>query len=214
MTSRSPVSSRTAAIVGALERVAFVDCSPHSRAMSVTFPRRRVALLIAGLLALLALALPVVGAGPLGKTPPGQAKERPDKGPEVEATIVGVVEESTDDKGRPTFTITTDGVTWELSAGPKWFHGENSPLAAFVGRSVEIAGTYRDGAPERELDVHTVDGQPLREEGKPPWAGGPHVVGESHPGWKEWMADGERGKDHGRKHAPGQTKDKSTEPDD
>ena len=25
--------------------------------------------------------------------------------------------------------------------------------------------------------------------GKPPWAGGPKVQGERHPGWKAWKAD-------------------------
>ena len=42
-----------------------------------------------------------------------------------------------------------------------------------------------------------MDGKALREGGKPPWAGGPWVVGATHPGWKPWMADGKPGKGHG-----------------
>ena len=124
------------------------------------------------------------------------------------ATVAGIVEQTADEKGRPTFSISVDGTTWELSAGPKWFWGDGNPLAAFVGSSVEITGTHREGDPE--LDVETVDGQALRAEGKPPWAGGPKVVGESHPGWKAWK-DGtaeKPGNGHGRENAPGQLKDK------
>jgi hypothetical protein len=59
------------------------------------------------------------------------------------------------------------------------------------------------------LSVDTVDGKAIRAAGKPPWAGGPWVVGSSHPGWKDWMADGKRGKGLGRENAPGQNKDTS-----
>ena len=48
--------------------------------------------------------------------------------------------------------------------------------------------------------------------GKPPWAGGPWVVGETHPGWKPWMADGKPGKGHGRENAPGQLKKETSTP--
>ena len=72
------------------------------------------------------------------------------------------------------------------------------------GKSVSIAGSTHEG--ETELDVETVDGTALRAPGKPPWAGGPWVVGETHPGWKPWMADGKPGKGHGRENAPGQLK--------
>jgi hypothetical protein len=170
---------------------------------------RRPVIVVAGLVALLAIAVPVIGAdpspGPPG-APPGQ-EHKPDKaakGPELAKTISGTVREATDEQGRPTFTITVGGVAWELSAGPKWYHGEDSPLKAFVGRSVEVAGTYHEG--ETELDVETVDGQAIRAAGKPPWAGGPWVVGEGHPGWKAWMADGRRGNGHGPDGAPGQLK--------
>jgi hypothetical protein len=52
--------------------------------------------------------------------------------------------------------------------------------------------------------VETVNGKALRAAGKPPWAGGPKVVGKIHPGWKE----GKAGRGHGRDGAPGQHKDK------
>jgi len=162
---------------------------------------RRATLLFAGAAAL-AIAVPVLAAAP-SESPPGQVKQaKPEKGPEVATTVTGTVEQGTDEKGRPTFTMTVDGKVWELSAGPKWFWGDNNPLAAFAGASVEIAGTYREGG--TDLDVETVNGQRLRAEGRPEWAGGPWEVGESHPGWKDWMSEGKPG--HGRDNAPGQNK--------
>jgi hypothetical protein len=82
--------------------------------------------------------------------------------------------------------------------------GDNSPLAAWVGQTVEVTGSHHPGAMERQLDVETVNGAAIREAGKPPWAGGWKVVGEAHPGWKAWKADGP-GKPDG---PPGQLKDK------
>lgn len=154
---------------------------------------RRVLLPLAGLLALLLIAAPVFAAKPV----------KPDKGPELAKTLAGTVASSEDAKGRATFTMTVGGVTWELSAGPKWYWGTKNPLAPFVGKSVEVAGTYHAG--DTDLDIDTVDGKALRSAGKPPWAGGPKVVGKGHPGWK----DGKPGNGHGRGNAPGQLKDKS-----
>jgi hypothetical protein len=158
---------------------------------------RRAFLPVAGVVALLLIVAPVLGANPNGK--PAKA----DKRPELSRTLTGTVVSSEDAKGRAVFTMVVDGVTWELSAGPRWFWGANNPLAAFVGKSVEVTGTYHAG--ETELDVATVNGNPLRTAGRPPWAGGPKAVGASHPGWK----DGKPGKGHGRESAPGQLKDKS-----
>ena len=39
------------------------------------------------------------------------------------------------------------------------------------------------------VDVQSVDGKQIREPGKPPWAGGPMVVGKDHPGWSQDKAD-------------------------
>jgi hypothetical protein len=165
-------------------------------------PRRTTLLFAAA--AALAIAVPVLAAAP-SDGPPGQVKQdKPEKGPEVATTVTGTVEQGTDEKGRPTFTMTVDGTVWELSAGPKWFWGANNPLAAFAGSSVEITGTYREGG--TDLDVETVNGERLRPEGRPDWAGGPREVGESHPGWKAWMSEGKPGNGNGRDKAPGQNK--------
>ena len=176
--------------------------------------RRLQILAVVGVIAALAIAIPVMGADPSpSASAPGQSKQdkapKPKKGPELTITVQGTVEQTTDAKGRPTFTITADGKTWTLSAGPKWFWGDKNPLKAYVGKSVAVAGTYR--ADSTDLDVRTIDGTALRDDGKPPWAGGPKVVGSTHPGWKAWMADAKPGKGNGRETAPGQTKDKTTD---
>src|SRR5262245_3055346 len=98
--------------------------------------RWRVALLVVGAIAALAIAIPVLGADPSpSASPPGHAK--PDKSqnpgwqkkaeraaekakapktPELDVSVTGTVQQSTDGKGRPAFTLTADGKTWELSA--------------------------------------------------------------------------------------------------
>jgi len=118
--------------------------------------------------------------------------DKADKEPEVDVTVTGTVQQTTDGQGRPAFTLTAAGKTWELSAGPPWFWGDKNPLKPYVGKSVTIAGSTEDGG--TELDVETVDGTAIRAPGKPPWAGGPWVVGPTHPGWKPWMADSKPGK--------------------
>jgi hypothetical protein len=165
---------------------------------------RRVGLTIAAGVAMLAIAIPVLAAQPSG--PPGKA----DKGPETPVTVTGTVRTATDAEGRATYTIAANGKTWTISAGPSWFWGDKNPLATFVGKSVTVAGTTHAG--DAELDVETVDGKALREPGKPPWAGGPWVVGDSHPGWKDWMADGKPGNSHGKENAPGQAKKEPAAP--
>ena len=182
--------------------------------------RRRLALPILVIAAAGLIAIPVLAASPSPSTPPGETKPdkspnpnkpdkaaKPDKGPELALTAKGTIQQAIDDQGRPTFTLTVDGKTWDLSAGPSWYWGDKNPLKAFVGKSVTVVGSYHDG--DTELDVESIDGTALREGGKPPWAGGPWVIGESHPGWKPWMADGKPGNGRGRETAPGQLKDKS-----
>jgi hypothetical protein len=157
--------------------------------------------------AVLLVVAPVLGASPSPKPP------KANKAPELTKTLTGTVASAEDAKGRATFTMLVDGVTWELSAGPKWFWGANNPLAAHVGKTVEVTGTYRAG--ENELHVTTVDGKALRAPGRPPWAGGPKVVGSAHPGWKDGHPGKGHGREnapglgHGRENAPGQNKDKS-----
>jgi hypothetical protein len=163
--------------------------------------RSRIYALVVVAVALI-IAIPVLGADPSAK-PDDPGKSKADKGAEISVTITGTVVKTTDEKGRPTFTMTVNGTTWELSAGPKWFWKDNSPLAAYAGKSVQVVGTHHAG--DTDLDVTTIDGKALRGEGKPPWAGGPKVVGASHPGFG-----------HGKANAPGQLKDKTkteTEPE-
>src|SRR4051794_38270121 len=120
--------------------------------------RRRLGVL--GLVALfaLAVAIPVFAASPSPPpSPPGQSK--PDKSPkpgngnkakkpEVAVTVQGTVVQGKDDQGRPTFTITANGKTWDLSAGPPWYWGDNNPLKAYAGKSVTIAGSSDQGSAE------------------------------------------------------------------
>ncbi len=133
------------------------------------------------------------------KAPKGPKALKADKAAGVPVTVTGTVAQTTDGKGRPSFTITDGSTTWQLSAGPPWFWGDKNPLAAYVGKSVTVAGSAEQGG--SDLDVETVDGTAIRAAGKPPWAGGPWVVGSTHPGWKPWMADGKPGKGHGAGHA-------------
>jgi hypothetical protein len=164
---------------------------------------RRPALLLLCLAVLaLIVALPVLGAQP--SAPPGQEKQK-EKGPEVAVTLRGTIAQATDDKGRPTFTLTSGGTTWELSAGPTWFHGDNNPLKAFVGQSVTVVGSHREGS--TDVSVDTVNGEAIRAAGKPPWAGGWKQVGEGHPGWSQEKADRHAAK-FGDCFPPGQCKDK------
>jgi hypothetical protein len=105
------------------------------------------------------------------------------KGPEADVQVTGAVATSTDPEGRQLFSLTAGGTTYELSAGPPWFWGDDHPLLPFVGRSVTVAGTTHEGS--TEIDVATVNGVAVRAPGKPPWAGGWKRVGEKHPGWSQ-----------------------------
>jgi len=178
------------------------SASPASSAAPTTSPT-------ASPEASVAPAKPNPSAGPEVTAEPDKSP-KPDKGPETTISLKGTVRKGVDGNGRPTFTMTVDGKTWNLSAGPPWFWGENNPLSAFAGKSVTVAGTMRQG--DSEVDVETVDGKALRAPGKPPWAGGPWVVGPAHPGWKDWMAEGKPGNGHGRDGAPGQIKKASPTP--
>ena len=137
-------------------------------------------------------------------------KNKGDKTPEVAITLHGTVTTAKDAKGRPTFSLTSGGTTYELEAGPPWFWGDNNPLAKFSGKTVTIAGETHTGS--TEVDVQTVDGTAIRAPGKPPWAGGWKVVGEKHPGWSQAKADKFKAK-FGGCFPPGQCKhDEATPP--
>ena len=175
----------------------------------MTLTNRRLGIALAVGIAILAVAIPVLAASPSPSGGPAKAPKA-DKGPEVPVSVVGTVSTATDADGRASYTITANGKVWTLSAGPAWFWGDKNPLAAFVGKSVTVAGTSHQN--DTEVDVETVDGKAIRAPGKPPWAGGPWVVGPTHPGWKDWMADGKPGNGHGRENAPGQLKKESATP--
>ena len=106
---------------------------------------------------------------------------------------------TTDADGGTSYTMTVDGKTVKLDAGPSWFFGDNHPLKAFVGKTVTVAGGRRGG----EVDVETVDGVRLRAEGKPPWAGGWKAVGSAHPGWSQEKWDRWQAKQAGKVGAAG-----------
>jgi hypothetical protein len=170
---------------------------------------RRLPLPVIALIALLALSGPAFSADPSASGPPGQ-QNKAAKAPKVDVALRGTVEQSTDEQGRPTFTMTSGGTTWELSAGPKWFYVDDNPLEAYVGQTVDVTGSHREGA--TDVSVDTVNGTALRAAGKPAWAGGWKKVGEGHPGWSQEKADRHAAK-FGDCFPPGQCKEKPAKPD-
>jgi hypothetical protein len=156
---------------------------------------RRLPRSLRGPLALLALlvlaivvAIPVLAASPAPSAGPGPGNGNGPKGshePEVQVTLTGTVAATTAGDGSTDYTISANGKTLRLESGPKWFWGDKNPLKAFVGKSVTIVGEQSGD----EVDVQSVDGKPIRAPGKPPWAGGPMVVGKIHPGWSQDKAD-------------------------
>ena len=161
----------------------------------------RAILLGVGLIALVAaVALPALAASPSPSAGSAAASPAPSrepkaskepkavkaaKAPEVAVTLRGPVAAVKDANGRTTYTLTANGKTVRLDAGPAWFFGDKHPLAPFVGKTVTITGGQRGD----EVDVATVDGVRLRAAGKPPWAGGWKAVGSAHPGWSQEKAD-------------------------
>jgi hypothetical protein len=183
---------------------------------------RRSTVVLVGVVAALAIAIPVWAASPSPAPNPSSQSQpektakpdktakpgnaaKPDKAPEVAVTAKGTVKATTDANGRSTYTLTDGAKTWDLSDGPPWFWGDKNPLKAYVGKTVTVVGTTETGG--TEIDVATVDGTAIRAAGKPPWAGGPKVVGATHPGWKAWMAGGKPSK--GTDNEPGETPDPS-----
>jgi len=137
------------------------------------------------------------------------AKPHDDKDtPEHAVTLTGLVGTAAGDDGD--FTLTVGSTVYTLDAGPKWWWGDASPLAASVGKRVTIDGELEDGS--TDVDVLAVDGKQLRPAGRPPWAGGWKVVGPKHPGWAQWKVDKQAAKGHGRDSAPGQQSGPSPSP--
>lgn len=128
------------------------------------------------------------------------------KAPEHPVTLSGTVGKATGEDGE--FTLTVGSTVYTLDAGPKWWWGAASPLAAVVGKHVTIAGEQEDGS--TDVDVLAIDGKQLRPAGRPPWAGGWKVVGPKHPGWAQWKVDKQAGKAHGHGGPVGQAQPSPT----
>jgi hypothetical protein len=117
--------------------------------------------------------------------------------PAVE-TRTGLIEATVDEDGSVRYQLTDESGTVPLSVGPPWFWGDDHPLDGISGEAT-VTGEYDDGTPpawanarnradgQPSFDVFSVNGQEVRSAGKPPWAGGPAVVGESHPGYAGWL---------------------------
>ena len=131
-----------------------------------------------------------------------EAAETPDSEP-APSTLKGVLTTGTDADGDKAYFIGTT----RIGIGPPWFWGDKNPLAPYVGKTVTLTGHMDEGKPAStnpsgkakpaegpEFEVYTVNGTTVRAPGKPPWAGGPKVVGEKHPGYKGW-SQGQAGKD-------------------
>jgi hypothetical protein len=142
-------------------------------------PNRRLAIFLIG--SLVAVALVAVSIlVPRASQTAGKGQKA--HTPEHAITVRGTVQTATTTDGVGAYTLVASGTTYALSAGPAWFWGANNPLAAYVGRTVDVIGEIAEGS--TEIDVQSIDGKALRAPGRPPWAGGPTVVGEKHPGSK------------------------------
>jgi hypothetical protein len=156
----------------------------------VTPNRRLVIFLVGSLVAVALVAIPIL-APSLNQTA--------GKGQKAHAlahaiTVRGTVQAATATDGAGAYTLVASGTTYALSAGPAWFWGTRNPLAAYVGRTVDVTGEIADGS--TEIDVQSIDGKALRAPGRPPWAGGPKVVGEKRPG-----SDASNGQEKGQEKA-------------
>jgi hypothetical protein len=123
---------------------------------------------------------------------------------EVIATLTGTLTTKTDADGDVGYYIGDV----ELSVGPPWFWGTKHPLAGLVGQTITVTGHTETGNPAKagataksgpEFEVLTVNGKTVREPGKPAWAGGPKVVGASHPGYAGWSKNHGTGTGNGAK---------------
>ena len=118
------------------------------------------------------------------------------------------IEDAEGEDGNVAYELTSDAGTIRLDVGPPWFWGDDNPLEPYVGTEVDVAGRVDDGTPsehanqrarenaerrgaqEPSFEVFSVDGNVIREPGKPPWAGGPKVVGDRHPGFGHGQGNG------------------------
>ena len=141
-------------------------------------------------LATAALGMLAVGSVALAQDPTDEATE---PAPVIE-TRTGTVTTTTDADGDVEYLL--DGI--ELGVGPHWFYDVH-PLDGLDGLEVTVTGEVDDGIPDAQaddranadggpsFDAFTVNDTVIRTPGEAPgWAGGPAVVGESHPGYAGW----------------------------
>lgn len=140
-------------------------------------PERRLALFLAGSAVAIALViLPLL----MPATNPTAGKAQKTHKPEIAITVRGTIQKSAAQDGTTEYTMLANGTTYRLSDGPAWWWGAKDPLAAYVGRTVEVVGKVAQGS--TALDVQSIDGKALRAPGRPPWAGGRKAAGQKHPG--------------------------------
>ena len=135
----------------------------------------------------------------IGTTAAMAAAQEPDPVDESSAVAgtTGVLEIMTNEDGQPVWYLNVDGELIELSFGPAWFNDLTALFGVDAGDAVTVDGNVRSMSPNEHasevalekagqtLKVKTVDGEG-RDKGKPAWAGGPKVQGESHPGYEGW----------------------------
>jgi hypothetical protein len=154
-------------------------------------------------------AAPSVAPKSAATPKPAKATETPDAD-EVVTTLSGVLSTKADADGDVDYYIGDV----RLSVGPPWFWGDKHPLKGLVGKSITVTGHMETGNPAKakanakakdsgpEFEALTVDGKTIREPGKPPWAGGPKVVGPSHPGYAGWSKNHGNGNGNDAKSTP------------
>ena len=142
----------------------------------------------------LCVVAPAMAADPSAAPNPPGHDNKPDhagpkdksKEPKAPITLHGTITQATNDKGKAVFQLTSGGTTYTLSVGPSWFAAADDALESRVGDSVTVVGEVAAGS--TEVDVLTVDGEQVREGGKPPWAGARQPAGGQHFGWSEEKA--------------------------
>lgn len=201
------------------------DPSPSATASAAASPSAEPSASVPAPSASPSASAPTVAPAPAATEVPKASKSpKPEKSsqgqkaaktPTVDVRLLGVVKRTTNDKGRAAYTMTVNGTTYELEAGPPWFFGDNHPLEPYVDKTVTVEGDQHEGSPE--VDVATVNGKLIRESGRPPWAGGWKHVGKVHPGWSQEKWDRWQAKLEAKGVAcwpPGLCKDKPAKPDD
>lgn len=116
-------------------------------------------------------------------------------------TLTGTVVMVPDEDGVAEYLLQLpDGSQVTLDVGPPWYWADAHPLAGLDGQTVTVEGDMGDGVPaeraadialegavgEPDFDVRLIDGEMLWTTMRPPWAGGPAVVGAIHPGYAGW----------------------------